>query len=104
MMLVSQTATAKIRKHVGEHDTNCDHSDRSGYRALALAVIERAVADLYCDHHVDGLSAGSMRRDALRFLTATSGDDRVMRMRWCDLAGIEPAYLERMVARRLIRQ
>ena len=104
MMLFSQRATAKIREHVGEHDTNCDHSDRSGYRALALAVIERAVADLDCDHNVDGLTVDSMRRDALRFLTATSGDDRVMRMRWCDLAGIEPAYLERMVARRLIRQ
>lgn len=99
--MTAATTEAYVARNLGGHSADVDHSDCTGYRALALAVIERALADLHCDHWVDGNTRGGVRAQAMRFLTARGGPDRADRIMWCELAGIEPEYLDRAVNRRL---
>lgn len=64
-------------------------------RTLALAVIERAILDAQLMG--EGSERSMIRREALQFLTATSGEWARSRKFWCAQAGIETSWLEMTV-------
>lgn len=69
-------------------------------RALALAVIERAILDAMIEgERLDGERALA-KREALLFLTAPTGEWARSRFFWCACAEIDPAWLARQLGGR----
>jgi|SRR5579862_1214045 len=62
-------------------------------RAIACAVLRHAVSDVTDK----GVKRDGKFRVALRWLTATSGEDYVWRTKWCDMAGLNREYFDRKV-------
>ncbi|MCK8784142.1 hypothetical protein M0638_07100 [Roseomonas sp. NAR14] len=77
-------------------------------RALALAVLQLAIADLTAPARRDSSSnaravCAEERRQARLFLFSPDGAWAAARHAWCDAAGVAPAWLERRVAALLPR-
>lgn len=71
-------------------------------RNLALAVIERAIDDVFrtptgsCRPQLD-------RREAVEFLTNKTGPEAISRAFWCELAEINPDQLREQISKQMWR-